>query len=331
MKTKFPKITIVTPSYNQGKYIEQTICSVLDQKYKNIEYIIIDGGSTDNTISVIKKYEKYLAYWVSESDYGQAHAINKGLFQATGGIFNWLNSDDYYEKDALGVIVDIFLDNPKINVLCGYTHCFYDKSLKTSHTYRTAVKKNATDTLLNLIMGQPGTFYKMNIVRELGYLNESLRYVFDNELWMKYLCRYGQKNIKRTKKLIAHFRLHNSSKSIGEGYELFYKEHCLILHYLAKQTDIDKILLNLYEKEIKFNSKYQTELWNIDKLDIQKFHSWFKNKYLLSIFMLGNNNLAFKSAIDCFKTNQFEFNRKNISIFLKLIFLIARSKLLNRS
>lgn len=98
---EYPKITLVTPSFNQGEFIEETIRSVLLQNYPNLEYIIIDGGSTDDTVAIIKKYEKYISYWISEKDKGQSEAINKGLKIATGEIFNWLNSDDYYAPGTL--------------------------------------------------------------------------------------------------------------------------------------------------------------------------------------------------------------------------------------
>ena len=94
MPDQFPKITIITPSYNQGQFIEETILSVINQGYPNLEYIIMDGGSTDNTVEVIKKYSDHINYWVSEKDKGQSNAINKGLHRATGDIINWLNSDD---------------------------------------------------------------------------------------------------------------------------------------------------------------------------------------------------------------------------------------------
>ena len=104
------KISIITPSYNQGNYLEQTIDSVLSQNYQNLEYIIIDGGSTDNSVEIIKKHQKHLHYWVSEKDSGQSEAINKGLKIAGGEIINWLNSDDYYTANALKTVAEHFED-----------------------------------------------------------------------------------------------------------------------------------------------------------------------------------------------------------------------------
>ena len=104
---EYPKITVLTPNYNYGHYLEETIRSVLLQGYPNLEYIIIDGESTDNSIEVIKKYEPWLTYWVSEPDRGQTHAINKGLEKATGEIFNWINSDDILMPGALFAIANL--------------------------------------------------------------------------------------------------------------------------------------------------------------------------------------------------------------------------------
>ena len=110
----WPKISIVTPSYNQAEFLEETICSVLDQGYPNLEYVIIDGGSTDGSVEIIKKYEAHLAYWVSEPDAGQYYAINKGFARTTGDIMAWLNSDDLYFPHALSVVGQIFRAHPDI-------------------------------------------------------------------------------------------------------------------------------------------------------------------------------------------------------------------------
>ena len=112
-----PRLTIVTPSFNQGEFLEETIKSVLDQEYENLEYIVVDGGSTDRSVSIIKKYSHRLAHWVSEPDEGQYHAINKGFARATGEIMAWLNSDDKYLPWTLSVVADIFSAFPEVEWL----------------------------------------------------------------------------------------------------------------------------------------------------------------------------------------------------------------------
>src|SRR5882672_3579012 len=119
MVDSYPTISIVTPSYNQGSYLEKTILSVLDQEYPNIEYIVIDGGSTDNSVDIIKKYEKHLKYWVSEQDRGQSNAINKGFSHATGDLLAWLNSDDYYMPGALWTLATMAMANPEASAFVG--------------------------------------------------------------------------------------------------------------------------------------------------------------------------------------------------------------------
>src|SRR6266550_5897057 len=112
------KISIVTPSFNQGQFIEETIRSVLDQNYPNLEYLVIDGGSTDQTIDIIHKYETHLSYWESEQDRGQVHAINKGLARATGDIFAFINSDDIYFPGTFATVARYFADFPKAEWVC---------------------------------------------------------------------------------------------------------------------------------------------------------------------------------------------------------------------
>ena len=116
---EYPKFTVVTPTYNQGQFIEKTIDSVLSQGYPNLEFIIIDGGSKDNTVAIIKKYEHHLAYWISELDRGQSHAINKGFARGTGSILAWLNSDDWYTPGSLSRFVDAYRAYPDCHVWVG--------------------------------------------------------------------------------------------------------------------------------------------------------------------------------------------------------------------
>lgn len=119
MKKDLPKISIITPSYNQARFLEQTIQSVLDQSYPNLEYIIMDGGSTDGSAAIIKKYERHLKYWVSEKDKGQADAVYRGFEMASGDIFGYINSDDYYLPGALHHIAERFAEHPEIQWLIG--------------------------------------------------------------------------------------------------------------------------------------------------------------------------------------------------------------------
>ena len=128
-----PKISVITPSYNQAQFLERTIRSVIEQDYSNREYIIIDGGSSDASADIIRRYADRLTYWVSEKDNGQAHAINKGFAKASGNLLCWLNSDDFYEPDTLPFIADYFKSNPEVDVVCGGT-CQVDRRRDDMYT-----------------------------------------------------------------------------------------------------------------------------------------------------------------------------------------------------
>ncbi|MDW8303193.1 MAG: glycosyltransferase family 2 protein, partial [Bacteroidia bacterium] len=127
MPNQYPVISIVTPSFNQGEFLEQTIVSVLEQNYPRLEYIIIDGGSTDNSVEIIKKYEKYLTYWVSEPDRGIYDALQKGFAHTTGEIMGWINSDDMYHKNSFSLVAEIFFQYPQIDWLSGIPTIFDEK------------------------------------------------------------------------------------------------------------------------------------------------------------------------------------------------------------
>src|SRR5262245_11946447 len=130
--TRRPRITVVTPSFNQAAYLEQTILSVLGQNYPNLEYIVIDGGSTDGSVDIIKKFQDGISYWISEKDRGQGHAINKGLIRATGDIVAYLNSDDYYLDGALQRVADYFVINPEVDLIHGRCRVVDESGTKVS-------------------------------------------------------------------------------------------------------------------------------------------------------------------------------------------------------
>ncbi|MEM8523656.1 MAG: glycosyltransferase family 2 protein, partial [Bacteroidota bacterium] len=142
----YPKISIVTPSFNQSNFLERTIRSVLLQNYPNLEYVIIDGGSNDDSIEIIKKYERWLTYWTSEKDDGQAQAINKGLQHCTGLVFNWLNSDDWYLPNVLEVIGRTFAQHPDLQVFCGQQYLRYANG-ESILSHPSPIKKTLEATL----------------------------------------------------------------------------------------------------------------------------------------------------------------------------------------
>jgi glycosyltransferase involved in cell wall biosynthesis len=203
-------MTIVTPSYNQGRFIETTIRSVLLQGYPNLEYIIIDGGSSDNSVEIIQKYEPWLTYWISEEDRGQAHAINKGFARATGDIFAYLNSDDYYEPDALHGCAPAFSAGHQWVV--GRVRCWQEGV--GYWPFPELPGKNFTKWFLSCPIPQPGCFWSADLHREVGRFREDLNYIIDYEFWLR--IRF----IKKIKPFFidqpaAVYRLHSQSKTVA--------------------------------------------------------------------------------------------------------------------
>jgi len=181
----WPKISIVTPSYNQAQYLEETIRSVLLQNYPNLEYIIIDGGSTDGSVEIIKKYEPWLTYWVSKSDKGQSHAINKGWRKGQGEIFGWLNSDDYLMPNILFKVAEAFQDHPDVGIVYAKTINVDQNSEKTGTISGQAFEIiSSFKTLFNPI-AQPATFVHRRALLIVGYLDEELHIIFDWDYWLR--------------------------------------------------------------------------------------------------------------------------------------------------
>jgi glycosyltransferase involved in cell wall biosynthesis len=225
-----PKISIITPSYNQGQYIEQTIQSVLNQNYPNLEYIIIDGGSTDNTVEIIKKYESKITYWVSEKDRGQSHAINKGLEKCTGILFNWINSDDYLEPGALHKIADTYLAT-KANIIIGTTKI---ENVTTGEKSEFITKQfdSLGKTISRINFWQPSVYILLDDVIKTGKTTETLHYGMDTEMYIKILLMKGKKGIKIIPDIISHYRIHENSKT-GSLIDKFHGDVSSVFHQLA--------------------------------------------------------------------------------------------------
>jgi glycosyltransferase involved in cell wall biosynthesis len=219
----WPKISIVTPSYNQGQFIEETIRSILLQNYPNLEYIIIDGGSTDNSVEIIRKYESSLAYWVSEKDNGQADAINKGFERAAGDIYGFLNSDDYYYPGVLARLAAEYARwRKKKSFWVAFAVENFDANGIKDFVYPKATSKlrDWVDSLAWL--HQPGVFWSKELYASTGGFDKTMRYGFDRKFFMAAVLKGHQ--LKNCPDFVStRFRLHEDSKTTKE-IDYFEKE-----------------------------------------------------------------------------------------------------------
>ena len=205
-----PKVSIVTPSYNQASFIEETIRSVLEQDYPNIEYIIVDGGSTDGSVEIIKQYAHRLSWWVSEKDNGHAEAINKGFDHAHGDIFAWLNSDDTYFPGAVSEAVTFFNMHPDVGMVYGDANLInkggqvIGKFPSRQTDYRRMLRGSVH-------IPQATTFIRANLWRQLGSLDQTIFFAFDYDLWIR-IARISR--LEYLPRLWANFRLHSEGKSV---------------------------------------------------------------------------------------------------------------------
>ncbi|MCE7979654.1 MAG: glycosyltransferase [Caldilinea sp. CFX5] len=236
----WPRITVVTPSYNQGQYIEETIRSVLLQGYPNLEYIIIDGGSTDNTVDIIHRYKTWLSYCVSEPDRGQAHAINKGWAKSTGEILAWLNSDDLYAPDALFKVAAAYRNHPD-EIIAGSVLNFQTRITKATATIE---QKNLTwQRFLKFWEGhqpwhQPGIFFPRAAWQQVGPLDDSFYYCMDRDFMVRIL---QHSSVTYLEDALAFFRVHSTAKTVRMHEEAFIEEKVRIVEkYMHLLPEADK-------------------------------------------------------------------------------------------
>lgn len=206
----WPLVSIVTPSYNQGQFIEETIRSVLLQGYPNLEYIIMDGGSTDNSVEIIRKYEPWLTYWVSELDQGQTHAINKGWRKATGEYVTWINSDDLLLPASLRLTVTI-LELERYDLVYGDVRLIDSNSLLGSRIGCGSFSIESVLRWKHNPVPQQGFLMRRSLLDTVGYLDETLDFCMDRDYWIR-IALYGARGRPITEKLGA-FRIHDDSKT----------------------------------------------------------------------------------------------------------------------
>lgn len=210
----WPKVTIVTPSFNQGQYLEETIRSVLLQGYPNLEYIIIDGGSTDNSIDIIRKYEPWLSFWISEPDAGQADAINKGFAKSAGDFLGWINSDDYLFPGVITRVVEAFLADSGIDMIYGdVDHGWPEKNI-VSRLRGEQVEFIEILRTVRVPIPQQGSLWRRSVIDRVGNLDTRWQVVLDQE----FFTRVAEKcRIRYLPMLMGFFRLHEDSKTISQS------------------------------------------------------------------------------------------------------------------
>jgi glycosyltransferase involved in cell wall biosynthesis len=289
----FPKISIVTPSFNQGHFIEETITSIINQDYPNLEYIIIDGGSTDNTIDIIKKYSSKISYWISEKDKGQTEAINKGLLKCSGEIFNWINSDDYLEPGALLKIAEEF--NKGYVAVCGRSNIISFPANRVVMEADTRLYNNLPKTIAWVKNHQPATFYKLDLLRSILPLSEMLHYTMDQELWIKFLLKYGQEKIKVINEKLVNFRVHENSKTgldtdfayLGLPY-LFFRDYNTIFYSISLQHSderISTVIKSVFKETSKEVKGYSFPMPRLTDNIIPKVLNYYLFRLLVDLYL----------------------------------------------
>lgn len=232
-------VSIITPSFNQAKYLEQTILSVLNQDYPRIEYIVIDGASTDGSVEIIEKYAGKLAYWASEKDAGQADAINKGFARATGEVVAWLNSDDYYLPGAVRAAVKVFEENPDIVLVYG-NMLAVDENGRTFNTLKYK-QLSLEDLLCFEIIGQPAVFMRRSALQKTNGLDPAFHFLLDHLLWIQ-LAQHGK--ILHVDQTWSAARYHPKAKNRAQAAE-FGREAFRIVELVAQDANLAPLLAKI--------------------------------------------------------------------------------------
>lgn len=305
----YPQISIITPSYNQGRYLEETILSVLNQKYPNLEYIIIDGGSSDNSVEIIKKYASHLSYWVSENDSGQSEAINKGFHRASGEIIAWLNSDDLYCENTLHTVAEQFMAHPEAGIVYGDVINFIENKKDT----RITNQFDLVDFFSRVSIHQPGVFWRKSLLTEKKPLDESLYYCMDYDLWMRLFLNSDSLRIDN---VLARFREHTDSKTHSRPLKLYAEYQKIVCRFFCSLPD-----KRWKEKLIRSGVCHDQDerTYVLKKTYSEPTLQQLYNTYLCTCYEIEYTKRNIKASNALILSNpQLLFQLKNLSLFFKL-------------
>ena len=268
--TRRSLVSIITPSYNQASYLEQTIQSVLEQDYPRLEYIVVDGASTDNSFEIIKKYNDRLAYWISEKDSGQAEAINKGLARAGGEILAWLNSDDYYLPNTISEVVKCFEENPEAVMVYG-DMLAVNEAGQTINVLRYK-QLSLEDLLCFQIIGQPSVFFRGSALEKTGPLDTSFHFMLDHHLWIR-LAQQGR--ILHVPQVWSAARYHAQAKNRARAAE-FGREAFRVLNWAKSQPALAETISGVERRALASANRYDARYLLDGGQPVPALGAWFR-------------------------------------------------------
>ena len=285
-------VSIITPSYNQAPYLEQTIRSVLEQDYPHIEYIVVDGGSTDNSAEIIQKYADRLAYWISERDSGQAEAINKGFARANGEIVAWLNSDDYYMLNTVSFAVRCFEQNPDVVMAYG------DMLAVDGEGQPINVLKynqlSLEDLLCFQIVGQPSVFFRRSALEKTGRLEPSFHFMLDHHLWIR-LAEQGR--ILHVPQVWSAARYHPAAKNRAKAAE-FGREAFRVLDWAKKQPGLAESVLRVRRRALASAHRYDARYLLDGDQPAAALGAWFRALFVHPPTALARLNILVSAILN---------------------------------
>jgi len=285
-------VSIITPSYNQASYLEQTIQSVLGQDYPRVEYLVIDGASTDGSVEIVKKYENRLAYWISEKDRGQADAINKGLARAKGDILAWLNSDDYYLPNTISAVVKCFEENPDVVMV-------YGDMLAVNGNGQTInvikYKQLALEDLICFqIIGQSSVFFRRSALEKTGLLDTSFHFMLDHHLWIR-LAQQGR--ILHVPQVWSAARYHAEAKNRARAAE-FGREAFRVMEWAKTQPSLAEEFSSVERRAVASANRYDARYLLDGGQPVPALGAWFRALFLHPPTALARLNIFISAILD---------------------------------